>query len=146
MTEWILEKHFYEKIRKHMPTVCVDLLVTNDQGQYLVALRKEAPAQGFWWFPGGRIYKDETIEHTALRKGKEELGESVDFEVGKFVSVEETIFEKEEYHTVNIVYNMKYKGGDIKIDTFHDEYKWLDVIDESLHPAVKNPLKVFGFE
>ena len=40
MTEWILEKHFYEKIRKHMPTVCVDLLVTNDQGQYLVALRK----------------------------------------------------------------------------------------------------------
>ena len=41
---------------------------------------------------------------------------------------------------------MKYKGGDIKIDTFHDEYKWLDVIDESLHPAVKNPLKVFGFE
>ncbi len=144
MTEWILEKHFYEKIRKHMPTACVDLLVTNDQGQYLVALRKEAPAQGLWWFPGGRIYKGETIEHTALRKGKEELG--VDLELGKFISIEETIFEEDDLHTINLVYHMKYTGGDIKVDNYHDEYKWLDKIDESFHSGVKNPLRTYGFK
>ena len=82
----LIENELYDKIREVLPTVCVDLLVTNEQKQYLLAKRTEKPAKGSWWFPGGRIHKGETWQECAKRKGKEELG--IDLPIGNLISVE----------------------------------------------------------
>ena len=53
----MIEEKLYQKIREVIPTVCVDLIVTDTDGFYLLGKRTERPAQGLWWFPGCRIFK-----------------------------------------------------------------------------------------
>ena len=79
----LIENELYDKIREVLPTVCVDLLVTNEQKEYLLANRTEKPAKGSWWFPGGRIRKGETWQECAKRKGREELG--IDLPIGNLI-------------------------------------------------------------
>jgi len=76
----------YWKICQVMPIPCVDLLVSDARGRVLLVKRKNEPAAGQWWFPGGRVHYLETRENAALRKLKEECGiEAVAIkEVGTF--------------------------------------------------------------
>lgn len=39
------------------PLISIDLLVQNAQGEYLLGLRNNRPAQGYWFVPGGRVKK-----------------------------------------------------------------------------------------
>lgn len=142
-----LEQELYQKIRESLPIVCVDLLVVSN-GQYLLVKRSQPPAKGQWWFPGGRILKNETIEQACKRKAKEELGLIVN--VGEIVSVEESIFDDEQpvTHTINIV-TATYpdnKNQHIKLDKFHSEYQWKRFADSRLHPCVYRPLVKAGFQ
>ena len=141
----MIEDGLYQKIREVIPTVCVDLIVTNVDGFYLLGKRTERPAQGLWWFPGGRIFKWEEWRDTALRKGQEELG--VDLDIGDLISVENYFATEEGYHTVNLVAHAKYYGSldDLQLDKSHAEYKWVNKVSENMHPCVKNPLLKFGF-
>jgi colanic acid biosynthesis protein WcaH len=143
----IIESEFYNKIRAVIPTVCVDLLVTNQQGEYLLVKRTQTPAKDSWWFPGGRILKGETWKDACLRKAKEELG--IGLRLGQLVSVEESIFSEENpaVHTVNIVVHMFFDGDKkIVLDEAHSEYSWYKSINNNLNPCIRNPLIKFGFQ
>lgn len=122
-----LDKYFYAKIVTTMPILCVDLLLYNN-GKVLLCRRNENPAKGEWWFPGGRIFKGETLERAVIRKGIEELGIIVN--VKKMVGVYETFFDVSEYdcpiHTVNIVFLVAVDSVDhIKLDKYHSEMKFV---------------------
>jgi colanic acid biosynthesis protein WcaH len=138
----------YLRILECLPIICVDLLIINE-GKCLLLLRNREPAKDTYWFPGGRIYKNETIINAALRKAKEETNLYCSFE--RIISVEESIFERKgdmimDLHTVNVcclIFVKDYTG--IKIDQLHSNYKWIDKIDPSYHPAIKNPLLKLGF-
>lgn len=54
-----------------MPIPCVDLILVNDKGEVLYGRRKIPPGVGMWMLPGGRIFKGETPEETALRQAQE---------------------------------------------------------------------------
>jgi colanic acid biosynthesis protein WcaH len=54
--------------------VSVDLLVRNDEGKILLGKRKNSPAKGYYFVPGGRVYKNETIKEGAKRMVTWELG------------------------------------------------------------------------
>lgn len=62
----------YSQILQVMPIPCVDLLVVNHIGDILLLLRKNEPAAGQWWFPGGRVLFGERREDAAKRKLEEE--------------------------------------------------------------------------
>lgn len=70
----LIESSVYEIIKKSMPIPCVDLIVIDRNGNILMLLRKNDPAKGQWWFPGGRVLFNETRVDTACRKLKEECG------------------------------------------------------------------------
>ena len=140
----LIENELYDKIREVLPTVCVDLLVTNQQGQYLLAKRTEKPAKGSWWFPGGRIHKGETWEECAKRKGKEELG--IDLPLGRLLSVENYFADDADWHTVNLVVHAMYSHYWIELDKTHEEFIWADRIEPDLHKCVKNTLSIYGFQ
>jgi colanic acid biosynthesis protein WcaH len=59
------------------PLVSVDLVVQNLDKQVLLGLRRNRPAQQFWFVPGGRILKNERIAQAISRVSVAELG--VDF-------------------------------------------------------------------
>jgi colanic acid biosynthesis protein WcaH len=45
----------YQKIVEQIPIVCVDAVIMNRKGQYLLVRRKNEPLKGEFWLPGGRI-------------------------------------------------------------------------------------------
>ena len=140
----LIEDELYHKIREVLPTVCVDLLVTNEQKEYLLAKRTEKPAQGSWWFPGGRIRKGETWQECAKRKGREELG--IDLPIGNLISVENYFADDADWHTVNLVVHAYFSHRMIELDDTHEEFRWASHIEKDLHECVKNPLTIYGIK
>nr|WP_158972880.1 GDP-mannose mannosyl hydrolase [Paraglaciecola sp. L3A3] len=69
-----LDDNTFSTVITSAPLVSIDLLVKNKQNQYLLGLRNNRPAKGYWFVPGGRILKDETIDAAFIRLTKEELG------------------------------------------------------------------------
>jgi colanic acid biosynthesis protein WcaH len=61
-------------IVEHTPLVSIDLICRNAQGEVLLGLRNNRPAQGSWFVPGGRIVKDERVGAALQRIAARELG------------------------------------------------------------------------
>jgi colanic acid biosynthesis protein WcaH len=70
---WLSDVQFTDAIAA-LPLVSVDLCVVDPTGRLLVGLRRNRPAQGYWFTPGARIRKSEAIWEALLRLGQEELG------------------------------------------------------------------------
>lgn len=138
----------YQIILKNIPILCTDLLITFE-GKCLLLKRENEPAKGEFWFPGGRIWKLESIENAAIRIAKEET--NLDCSFMKIVSIEETIFKKNknmitDVHTVNICCHLIPVNIDsLKINNYHSEYEWVNVQSNSYHKAVNHPLSLIGF-
>jgi colanic acid biosynthesis protein WcaH len=56
------------------PLVAIDLIVTDGHRRILLGHRRNRPAQGTWFVPGGRIRKDETLDTAFRRIVSDELG------------------------------------------------------------------------
>ncbi|WDZ97716.1 NUDIX domain-containing protein [Herbaspirillum sp. WKF16] len=56
------------------PLVSIDLLIRNAGGEVLLGLRRNRPAQDFWFVPGGRIRKNEALGEALRRIALAELG------------------------------------------------------------------------
>jgi colanic acid biosynthesis protein WcaH len=64
----------YKKVLEVMPILCVDIIVRNMHGEYLLIKRGNEPLKGEWWVIGGRVFKGETMQTAAKRKLLEETG------------------------------------------------------------------------
>lgn len=53
----------YLDIVKNTPLVAIDLIIRDREGRVLLGKRTNYPAKGYWFVPGGRIMKDERLEH-----------------------------------------------------------------------------------
>lgn len=113
----------------------------------LLLRRRNHPARGQFWFPGGRLYKNEMIAAAALRKAFEETRLRCEFQ--SILSVEETLFPSVEDmvtdpHTVNVCCHLTLTDApDITLDSQHEDFQWVDkgaAIALSLHDAVRRPL------
>lgn len=70
---WIPDETF-KSVIQHTPLISIDLIVRNEQGEVLLGKRVNAPAKGYWFVPGGRVRKNETLDDAFVRLVKEELG------------------------------------------------------------------------
>ena len=61
----------------HTPLVAIDLVVRDAHGRVLLGRRRNEPARGYWFVPGGRICKGETLDEAFLRISAAELGTAV---------------------------------------------------------------------
>lgn len=143
----IISPDLYEKIHTTMPIACVDVIITNDN-KFLLVKRKNKPVQNQWWFPGGRIFKNETLIEAVIRKSFEETGLKV--KIINRIGIEETIFSDGPFnsttHTINVVYAVKANNPEkIKMDKQSSEYDWFSKINDNWNPYVKNFLKIVGF-
>ena len=82
-----LEKEIFSSIIENTPLISIDLVVKNQDGQILLGKRVNKPAKNSWFVPGGRIYKDETIENAFKRITFDEIGKEFDFSHAKFKGV-----------------------------------------------------------
>ncbi len=137
----------YKKILDNMPVACVDLLIYNDN-KVLLVLRKDDPAKGEWFVPGGRIFKNEKLEYGAIRKAREEVGLDITLEkqIGCFdLFFDKGVFDniKDGVHTISVVYlcSLKDTKQKIKIDNTSLDARWFDLKNkkelEKTHPYVQ---------
>lgn len=64
----------FQTIVASTPLVAIDLVVRNSRGDALLGLRVNRPAYGYWFVPGGRIYKNESLDNAFRRISRDELG------------------------------------------------------------------------
>lgn len=139
---------FYKKLLEYTPIPTVDFVVVHN-GSFLLGKRKNKPAQGEWWVPGGRIWKGETQMTALKRKLKEETGMSP--ATVKFVGVFDAMFPDSMFgtstHSITLLYLVKPKSiKSLSHDYQHGELKWFKKIDPKWHPYIKEQLRSAGFK
>lgn len=91
---WLPDETF-KSVIQNTPLISIDLIVRNEQGDVLLGKRVNAPAKGYWFVPGGRVRKNETLDDAFVRLVKEELGieSGVTRADAKFVGVFEHFYD-----------------------------------------------------
>lgn len=122
----------YDNILSLVPIICVDVAISFNN-KILLIRRKNEPAQGQWWLPGGRLYKGETLEDCALRKAIEET--DLYCKLGPMIHYSSTDFET--VHSINFVYLLFANSNEVKLDDTSIEYKWVSQDEGNYHPYVR---------
>ena len=125
---WI-EEPLYTKIKQLIPLPCVDLLVTHN-GRLLLMNRKNTPAKGLWFTPGGRIIKNESIENAVKRVLYEETGLTPNSitQCGAMSHI------WPEIQTITVFHRIEVESDHIQLNDEHSDIKWIEEIDPELHP------------
>ena len=87
-----LEPDIFKIIVEHTPLISIDLILRNSAGDVLLGKRRNRPAQGVWFVPGGRVGKDEALDAAFLRLTEVELGQPVSREQASFLGVYEHFY------------------------------------------------------
>lgn len=142
-----IPKALYYQILENLPIACVDIAIVA-QGAVLLVRRKDAPAQGQWWVPGGRVLKGEMMRDAAARKAREEVG--LECHVGPIIHTAETIFpdgpNNIPVHSINSCFFLYPVHPDfsLSLDDHQADYQWVDHIPDGLHPYVERCLMGAG--
>ncbi len=142
-----LPLEIFKCIVNYTPLISIDLIVENKYGQLLFGKRINEPAKGYYFVPGGRILKDETLTEAFRRITYEELGKSFAIEKAKFIGVYEHFYNNsfvgDEISTHYIVLAYKIKlDKNLELPNYqHENYKWLTkeeiIKDKEIHPYSK---------
>jgi colanic acid biosynthesis protein WcaH len=87
-----LDDALFSTVVANTPLISIDLVIKNNRGEVLLGRRKNRPAQGKWFVPGGRIHKNESIQDAFLRLSREEIGVGIQLSDGKFLGVFEHFY------------------------------------------------------
>lgn len=125
----MISSSLYQQIMALMPIPSVEAIIMKDEA-LLFLRRKNSPAKGEWWFPGGRIRKGETFHETMFREVKEETG--LDVEIIKYIGVYNRIFP--ERHDITIAFLCRCCDDDVILNEEHTEFKFCKAIPRGIHP------------
>ena len=64
----LLPDEVFAQVIEHAPLIAIDLLVEDKEQRVLLGWRKNPPAQSSWFVPGGRIQKNETLDHECWKE------------------------------------------------------------------------------
>lgn len=142
----------YRNILRAVPIVCVDCVVVGEGGAVLLVKRRNAPLQGEFWLPGGRLHKNERLAEAVHRKMREEIGVDVEIigNIGFFEEFFDHTAENAEggAHAVSIVYLVRALSSDFKLDSQSSAWAWFEDVPPRLrkHPCFARWREVRGQE
>lgn len=146
-----LEQENFSGLVLHGILFSIDLVVLDAQNRILVCERINRPAQGYWFVPGGRQYKNEPLANVFERICLSELGQAFKYQETKVLGLydhfyNDSIFGEEiSTHYVNSPCLIKFPES-VKLnlpDYQHKKYRWV-VIDELINDEAIHPFsKVF---
>jgi len=84
------------------PSLTVDIIIINENNDFILIKRKNEPFKNHWAIPGGFVDYGETVENAAIREAKEET--SIDVKIKKLLGVYSNPNRDPRGHTVSIVY------------------------------------------
>lgn len=69
---WLNNSTFKEVVQ-NTPLISIDFVIEDTEGRILLGRRNNPPARNFWFVPGGRIQKNETLNSAFERLTETEL-------------------------------------------------------------------------
>ena len=129
-----LDDEAFAHLIRDAPLVSMDLVIRNAERKILVCLRQNEPAKDYYFVPGGRIRKNETLAAAFARILRSETGYNAEFHEARFIGVYQHLyptnrFDHESYgtHYVVLAYEVTVPGDvDIRLDAQHAAYRWAD--------------------
>ncbi|MEA1979241.1 MAG: GDP-mannose mannosyl hydrolase [Chloroflexota bacterium] len=88
-----LDDQVFAQVVKNAPLVSIDIILQDPQGKIFLGRRRNQPAKGKWFVPGGRIRKGERLDQAIHRIVREELGVDSISSAAEFVGVFEHFYE-----------------------------------------------------
>lgn len=127
-----LSQDVFSSVIEHTPLISIDLIVQNEHNQVLLGKRVNEPAFGIWFVPGGRIFKDESLDLAFCRTVKEELGIDMQRSDAVFDKTYEHFYDNNVFNnnfsTHYIVLAHKIKVNALPtLNKQHSEYRWFDI-------------------
>ncbi|URN97899.1 GDP-mannose mannosyl hydrolase [Leclercia adecarboxylata] len=126
-----LSQEDFATVVRSTPLISIDLIVENERGEFLLGQRTNRPAQGYWFVPGGRVQKDETLENAFARLTEAELGLRLPMTAGQFYGVWQHFYDDNfsgsdfTTHYVVLGFRLKVNQADLRLpDAQHDDYRW----------------------
>ena len=128
----------YKQIIEVLPILCVDVVITNTKGEYLLIKRANEPRKGQWWVIGGRLLKGETLEEAVVRKVREETSLNVEaaYPIGYYeaVSQENPFGVAPRLHAVSVVFSTVVDDGQqISLDDQSTDWKYSKELPADFH-------------
>ncbi len=131
MVEGFIPEETYRAIVSMMPILCVDVVLRDSAGKYLLVKRVNEPLSGEWWVVGGRVLQGETVTDAAARKVREETGLVIDsFRPAGFY---EGFYRRNShgaegrYHTLSVVFTAELDTiANLRLDQQSSEWQLAD--------------------
>lgn len=125
----------FKNLVSHAPLIAIDLLVHNVDNHLLLGLRRNPPARNFWFVPGGRIRRFETLDQAFSRLTCSELGFSYPRSSAHFYGIYEHFYDDDFLgdeshggtHYVVLAYRINLSNSlddSLPLDQ-HLNYRWL---------------------
>ncbi len=145
-----LDKETFSTVIESTPLVSIDLVVKNKQGQALLGQRLNRPAKDFWFVPGGRILKDESLADAFKRLTLDELGQEFAIEQAELLGPFDHFYNDNVFgdafstHYVAIAYELTLETelDQLPLNVQHGNYKWFNIDEllqiDNVHQNTKN--------
>lgn len=141
----------FQTVVENAPLFAIDLVVVNDQHKILLGLRSNAPARGYWFVPGGRVFKNESLENAFKRITKSEIGIEQPITHAKFIGLYEHFYPDSAVdsnvstHYINATHLVRLDPSRLSLpySEQHQEYRWLSIDELAKDTSVHHFSKVF---
>ncbi|GGQ16648.1 GDP-mannose mannosyl hydrolase [Shewanella litoralis] len=145
-----LDKDTFATVIASSPLVSIDLVVINHLGQALLGKRLNKPAQDYWFVPGGRIVKNESIADAFKRLTSDELGTEFGITEASLLGpydhfYDDCVFDNDvstHYVAIAYVLKLKHELTALPLGIQHAHYQWFDIdallMAEHVHIHSKN--------
>lgn len=142
----MLPQDTFKTIVASTPLISIDLIVRDPQNNVLLGKRVNRPAQGYWFVPGGRVLKDESIDQTFIRLLKIELGIDKVNAIfkGIFQHFYDDNFSEENFttHYIVLAYEVIFNGDIASLPVAqHNDYRWFSEMTLLNHDDVHKHTK-----
>ena len=123
----------FSKVIENTPLVSIDLVVYDSNGRVLLGKRKNRPARGHWFVPGGRIQKNESLSAAFERLTSEELGLKQDYASALLLGAYDHFYTDSVFgdtpntHYVALAHKVSLSQH-LQLPNYqHSEYRWFSV-------------------
>ncbi|MAF66720.1 MAG: GDP-mannose mannosyl hydrolase [Planctomycetes bacterium] len=127
-----LSRRDFSSVIKNAPLFSIDLVLVNESNEVLFGKRLNSPAKNFWFVPGGRVYKDESLADSFERITRDELGMVFSLDSAKPLGLYEHFYNDSAVsndistHYINTPYLLVVKEKFSCLpNTQHSEYRWI---------------------
>ena len=130
-----LDNKNFSTVIQFTPLVSIDLVVQNKYGEVLLGQRLNRPAKGFWFTPGGRIFKNETMKDAFKRISSEELGVELSIDQARLLGLfdhfyNDNVFGEEfgtHYVAIAYIVESEMSSDTLCLKAQHSVHQWFDV-------------------